>query len=458
MSGKNAVNAPGQAKDSGFKKACFAFLRILPNLILFELIYKLVTAVVFSPLLSWVIKAAQAAGGHGVAFNERMLGFFFSPLGILSSLVFAALGAVITYYEFSVLVLTAHACCRGLPVGVSAAMKRAFRSLKSLLNTGAVGYAVYALALLPYTGSGIRSSLLPEVSLPHFITGELAKTTRGGVLLFVGNAVLLVLAVLLVFAVPRMVLAGKGFWRAAGGSVGLFRKMGVKTALAVALGALGLGVAGAAVHGGGEYMLAYARTVMVNDLSPGVLYLPQASAAVVAFLLLWVLGMLLTPFIFTLLVHVYLRFGGEVAPDIVSGAAQPGAPGKKHTGMRAFFRRHTRAWMSIACVLPVLLMGVVMLGYTLRDMREGDKLIFGHRGCNYAVENTLEAIGKAAEAGADFAEIDVLLSKDNIPMVIHDANLNRLAGQNVSVGDLSAEELQRLTLRQNGMEGKISTS
>lgn len=66
----------------------------------------------------------------------------------------------------------------------------------------------------------------------------------------------------------------------------------------------------------------------------------------------------------------------------------------------------------------------------------------GHRGSAQGVENTVEAVQGAIDAGADYAEIDVLLSKDNVPMVIHDADLSRLAGTRGGVYDFTAEELQ----------------
>ena len=69
----------------------------------------------------------------------------------------------------------------------------------------------------------------------------------------------------------------------------------------------------------------------------------------------------------------------------------------------------------------------------------------------------MEAIQGAIDTKADYAEIDILLSKDGIPMVIHDDNLKRLSGENVNVYDLTARELKKINLKQNDKAGKIST-
>lgn len=66
----------------------------------------------------------------------------------------------------------------------------------------------------------------------------------------------------------------------------------------------------------------------------------------------------------------------------------------------------------------------------------------GHRGASaLAPENTLRAFELAIEHGLHFAELDVHLSRDGQVVVIHDADLTKLAGRAVAVADLTAEEL-----------------
>lgn len=70
-------------------------------------------------------------------------------------------------------------------------------------------------------------------------------------------------------------------------------------------------------------------------------------------------------------------------------------------------------------------------------------LILGHRGSSaVAPENTLAAFARAIRDGADGVEFDVRLSRDKVPVVIHDASLKRTGLLNRLVSELSAEELQ----------------
>ena len=71
--------------------------------------------------------------------------------------------------------------------------------------------------------------------------------------------------------------------------------------------------------------------------------------------------------------------------------------------------------------------------------------VIAHRGfAGAAPENTLAAFDLAVRAGADRIEFDVLLSRDGVPVVIHDAELDRTTSGHGPVAGLSLEELKRL--------------
>ena len=69
-------------------------------------------------------------------------------------------------------------------------------------------------------------------------------------------------------------------------------------------------------------------------------------------------------------------------------------------------------------------------------------LVFAHRGgALLAPENTLPAIDNGLALGADGLEIDVQLSADGIPVVIHDRTLDRTTDRTGPVLGLTASEL-----------------
>ena len=72
-------------------------------------------------------------------------------------------------------------------------------------------------------------------------------------------------------------------------------------------------------------------------------------------------------------------------------------------------------------------------------------LKIGHRGAKgHLPENTLASFEKAIELGVDMIELDIRLSLDKIPMVIHDTTVDRTTSSVGLVTDYSAKELQSL--------------
>ena len=69
---------------------------------------------------------------------------------------------------------------------------------------------------------------------------------------------------------------------------------------------------------------------------------------------------------------------------------------------------------------------------------------FAHRGLvQHGPENTLEAFKAAVEFGCEGIELDIRLSKDGEPIIVHDGNLARMTDGKVTnnIYELTTEEL-----------------
>lgn len=73
--------------------------------------------------------------------------------------------------------------------------------------------------------------------------------------------------------------------------------------------------------------------------------------------------------------------------------------------------------------------------------------IYAHRGASgYCFENTMSAFKKAYELGADGIEIDVQLTEDGVPMVVHDRDLLRIAGVRKKVSEMTYAEMNKIRI------------
>ena len=84
--------------------------------------------------------------------------------------------------------------------------------------------------------------------------------------------------------------------------------------------------------------------------------------------------------------------------------------------------------------------------------------VWAHRGFSSIYpENTMMAFEKAVESGADGIEMDVHLSSDGYPVVIHDENLLRTGGIDRMVGECTLDELTHTVVSQT-QGGRYNTT
>ena len=75
-------------------------------------------------------------------------------------------------------------------------------------------------------------------------------------------------------------------------------------------------------------------------------------------------------------------------------------------------------------------------------------LVIAHRGATEnALENSWSAFEQAVNIGCDRIELDVRLTKDNIPIVMHDHSLKRTCSKNGLVSKLRYDEIKLIKLK-----------
>lgn len=83
--------------------------------------------------------------------------------------------------------------------------------------------------------------------------------------------------------------------------------------------------------------------------------------------------------------------------------------------------------------------------FAARERADRTTKLWAHRGvCGHAPENTIPAFRLACLMGADGIELDVQLSKDGVPVVIHDEQVDRVSDSTGWVRDLTLEQLKAL--------------
>ena len=83
--------------------------------------------------------------------------------------------------------------------------------------------------------------------------------------------------------------------------------------------------------------------------------------------------------------------------------------------------------------------------YVLKEYTMKKIFVEGHRGyCAKYPENTLISYEAAIDFGVDAFEFDVRLSKDKVPVIMHDGNAKRTCGVDRRLSDMTLEEIKEL--------------
>jgi len=86
-----------------------------------------------------------------------------------------------------------------------------------------------------------------------------------------------------------------------------------------------------------------------------------------------------------------------------------------------------------------------------RSFSQESPIVVAHRGAPFVQpENTIPSFEAAVAAGADAVEFDVRLSADGVPVVLHDASVDRTTGGHGLARDLTVAELAGLAIATPG--------
>ena len=449
------------------------FLDVLPQLLIFEVIYQISIIFVIKPLLSALLKVLlRIISGHEAVLNNTIWEFMNTFSGIITMVFLFALAVPIVYFEYAVIISIIKLQWIGVPQKPKTAVIHAVWSMKSLKGFNFIIFGIYTIILMTMFNTGMAPSLTTNISFPTYFLEDFVLTQIGKIAIGCLFFLLLIVSCCLIYALPVMVTGNYRFTTSIRKSLKLVWTNKVKTLellLLICLTWVALCLLPQQIS---EHLF-HERTVEFGRMITYYGFSLRTLAAIIVWLTLGLAQTLLLPVQMILITCNYLLGGQVTVPNentIIK--IEEHLDNATFWIQKIFHTVATSVWkvycgvmkFSAIRILRNFIAGSVifMLVWAFASMYLikypiHDPVVVGHRGSIYAVENTLEAIQNAIDSKADYAEIDVLLSSDGIPMVIHDSNLQRLAGQNSNVYELTAQELQDITLMQNGYTGYIST-
>lgn len=412
-------------------------------LILFEILWKLVTLLVIAPACAGLIQLAIQLAKLKYLTTSNLLQFLRSPWTILLLAVLLLLAALYTLFEIAA-VCTCFRQSRFQKVRTTLGrmVRSGLQSVLHFFRGGGPFLVLHLLVLIPLMQFSATSGIFTAMGIPDFLAYYMTK--KEFLLPIYVAAIILccLLSVRWVFSSVLFTQNQCSYRSARATSVQLVRGRFWQTFFSVLVwnccyfAALLVFLCLITV-----VVLMVIRATGSNDL---IMSQAMRILKLLIQIVLWSFSFFATPICMAHLTALLEKRCVQM-PEVVLPEPVPLSRSAKP------FRRSTA--VLTACCFTVAALGLnLSYVYSVFTGKANFRLalfqnptVMAHRGLSAdAPENTLYAFSDAISVGADFIELDVQQTRDGVLVVMHDSNLKRTTGVNKDIWDVDYADIQNL--------------
>lgn len=412
-------------------------------LILFEILWKLVTLLVIAPACAGLIQLAIHLAKLKYLTTSNLLQFLRSPWTILLLAVLLLLAALYTLFEIAA-VCTCFRQSRFQKVRTTLGrmVRSGLQSVQHFFRGGGPFLVLHLLVLIPLMQFSATSGIFTAMGIPDFLAYYMTK--KEFLLPIYVAAIILccLLSVRWVFSSVLFTQNQCSYRSARATSVQLVRGRFWQTFFSVLVwnccyfAALLVFLC----------MITVVVLMVIRATGSDDLIMSQAMRILKLLIqiVLWSFSFFATPICMAHLTALLEKRCVQM-PEVVLPEPIPLSRSAKP------FRRSTA--VLTACCFTVAALGLnLSYVYSVFTGKANFRLalfqnptVMAHRGLSAdAPENTLYAFSDAISVGADFIELDVQQTRDGVLVVMHDSNLKRTTGVNKDIWDVDYADIQNL--------------
>ena len=384
-------------------------------------------------LISRIFQLALTLAGEEHLDKNNILHILTNPYSFVILNLLVLIVAFFMFIEFSILTFTIYGQLTEKQYSFRSILDNAWTKTKNLAGFQTLFFIFYFLITIPTINLGVKSVLAKNLFIPKFISSEIMKTNSG---LIVWGLIMIVFAYLnlrLIFTLPLTAVGDENILDSIKRSWELTKTGKRKLVLTILLFEIIYLLIAAILTGVITYICIYFDNDGNNPIIQTLFF--SSISGIIFFL-----GVISKVTVITSLITVLIDHN-EISEKLVNNLNE----NKKKS-------RLVVTLTTVIIVVAVLMNGFNMYGNGVNKNIE----TIAHRGyVAKGVENSIEALEGAAEVGADYVEFDIILTKDNKFVVMHDYNLKRLAGLNKRVQDMNFDEVVGLTIKQGDYTSKI---
>ena len=415
------------------------FSNVLKNINRYKFTYISIAAIIQLMLICglWIIsrifQLALTLAGEEHLDKNNILHILTNPYSFVILNLLVLIVAFFMFIEFSILTFTIYGQLTEKQYSFRSILDNAWNKTKNLAGFQTLFFIFYFLITIPTINLGVKSVLAKNLFIPKFISSEIMKTNSG---LIIWGLIMIVFAYLnlrLIFTLPLTAVGDENILDSIKRSWELTKTGKRKLVFTILLFEIIYLLIAAVLTGIITYICIYFDNDGNNPIIQ-TLFFSSVSG------IIFFLGVISKVTVITSLITVLIDHN-EISEKLVNNLNE----NKKKSRLVVTFT-------TVIIVVAVLINGFNIYG---NGVNKNIKTI-AHRGyVAKGVENSIEALEGAAEVGADYVEFDIILTKDNKFVVMHDFNLKRLVGLNKRVQDMNFDEVVGLTIKQGDFTSKI---
>jgi glycerophosphoryl diester phosphodiesterase len=438
--------APGAKKLSpeikmkkNFFKSMGLFFKALPDVMIFELIYKLVLLAVGAPLLAMLLKYTMKVSHVRYLSDEKVWFYLRNPLTIAAILLILFFSAVFSFMELSGLAACYSCYSKGERLSIIGMFRTGFYAVKKAFKGRGIMKFLKFMIYLPMAQFTISSGVFLAPLLP-ILKDAFKKMDTNTALIIVG-ALQILFAIIIVsrsYSIHLLILTDKPFNECTKKSRALINNKRLRTVFSLILWSVFIIAAAAAV----TFVISFIVMIFTKGISS------PHKALVSTLKVLHYAGEIFTAiatFISTPAILCWLtgRFFADLPEDEdITLPERKSYMLSKPTKALLYSTLISVSLLLNYTYIEALYRGNISLNVGILTRTQ----VTAHRGFSKkAPENTLYAFEKALESGADYIELDVQLTKDGQLVVFHDEKLDRVTDGKGKLTEHTYDELQQLS-------------
>ncbi|MFR1686689.1 MAG: glycerophosphodiester phosphodiesterase family protein [Massilimicrobiota timonensis] len=430
----------------------------IKNVLQFTIIYKLIILFCLSPILRLILKEYLKKASVSIAFNQNMIEVFLSLPGIIIFLILVLTMMLLIYYNLYVIIQIITLEHQKQSYQLKEIVLKSIINLKTIHKPTFVLSGLYMLLLLPLVHVGYINNYVPRWDIPSFILNELQLTLQGQILTGLIYLLYYGLYIMMIFVPLYLFLKQMSLIQAIKKGCHLLKTITFSQKIRLLMSIIAWVIVENSIIHILPYPLLHNRDFNIYFVKY-LMHFASFRYSVIQYIIIYLLQIIAMTFFLNYLVSLFCQYEKEIITiqqqnldtirlqRLISHCQK--TTGYALCQLKQYFSqiqwiRTYQKYLRIICIICIFIVGIV---YFHQDLRLHKPYVIGHRGSGYAIENTFEAVEKANDYGSDFAEIDIQLSKDGIPIVYHDTTMSRLSHVSTSVSQMTAQQFEDTTLQ-----------